>query len=61
MNQHKKTLGQIAYEQSELEFDPIDREAWEDCGNVEQEHWEAIANVVSSEVLYRIEEGLKLL
>jgi len=56
MDQHKKTLGQIAFEQACGETDN-----WDNLEGTEQSDWEAIANVISTEVLYRIEEGLKLL
>lgn len=56
MDQHKKTLGQIAYEQA-----CGNCEEWDSMEDTEQSNWEAIANVVASEVIYRIEEGLKQL
>jgi len=56
MDQHKKTLGQIAFEQACGGTDN-----WDNLEGTEQSDWEAVANVISTEVLYRIEEGLKLL
>ena len=56
MDQHMKTLGQVAYEQA-----CGDCEEWSTLDDELQSDWEAIANVVASEVIFRTEEGLKLL
>ena len=60
MEYHQKSLGRIAYERH---FSGLGKEAvpWDDLEAEFVVLWEKTANTVASEVIYRIEEGLKML
>lgn len=60
MDYHEKSLGRIAYERH---FAGIGSEVvpWNELEAEFVVLWEKTANTVASEVIYRIEEGLKML